>query len=105
MHGIMTPYQQAEAEKGYQQEWEASADIQAEVGGNYDVYRAFRNAQDNGLLPSDQRPRRRLTLAQVLEHVTLTWQTDHERRQRHASLEAYRPKRVFEHVLGTTERG
>ena len=96
----LTPYQQAEAEKQYKAEWEASKEIQEEFGGNYAAYAAFRDAQDRGLLPSD-RPRRRFTLPQLEEHITLSWQTNYGLRERYASLEAYRSKRFFEEVLGS----
>jgi hypothetical protein len=99
MNAIMSPYQQAEAEKGYKQEWEASADIRAEFGDNYEAYTGFRIAQDKGLLPSDPL-RRRFTLAQLEEHIRLSWDTNHDLRQRFANFDAYRSRRYFEEVLG-----
>jgi hypothetical protein len=95
-----TPQQQAEAE--YKQEWDASADIRAEFGDNYEVYVGFRNAQDKGQLPSD-RPRRRFTLAQLQEHIKLSWDCSHDLRQRFATFDSYRSKRFFDEILGAEQ--
>ena len=92
------PQQQAEAE--YKQEWNASADIRAEFGDNYEAYVGFRHAQDKGQLPSD-RPKRRFTLGQLEEHIKLSWDVKHDLRQRFANFDAYKSRRYFEEILGT----
>jgi hypothetical protein len=94
----MTSEQQAEAEKIYKIEWDASREIREEFGGTYEVYKAFRAAQDKGQLPSD-RPRRRFTLAQLQEHIKLSWDVKHDLRQRFANFEAYRSRRFFDEIL------
>ena len=104
MNSIMTPYQQAEAEKEYKQEWDASADIRAEFGGdgNFEIYKAYRASQDKGQLPSD-RPKRRFTLAKLEEHIRLSWDVKHDVRQRFANFEAYRSRRYFDEILGSSK--
>jgi hypothetical protein len=102
MNASMTPYQQAEKEKEYQTEWDASSDIRAEFGGdgNFEIYKAYRESQDKGRLPSD-RVRRRFTLRQLQQHVQLSWDCSHDLRQRFANFEAYRSRRFFDEILGS----
>ena len=102
MPTTLTPYQLAEAAKSYQAEWEASVEIRQEFGGNWDAYKAYRDAVDRGLVPdrlAEGRP-----LAQLEEHIRLSWDTNYELRHRFANFEMYRSRRVFEAVLGSNDQ-
>jgi hypothetical protein len=50
--------------------------------------------------PSDPRPKRRFTLVQLQKHIKLSWDCNHNVRQRFANLDAYRSRRVVSEIWG-----
>jgi hypothetical protein len=85
----------------YKAEWDASPEIREEFGDNYEVYAAYRTAEDEGriaLFGREKKPR--LTVLQTIEKITLEWQLTPSVRDKFSSFEAYRKHRWTEEMAG-----
>ena len=78
-----------------------NAELREEFGGIYDVYAAYRTAEDHGrigLFGSEKKPR--LSVLQIVEKITLEWQLTPSVREKFANFDAYRKHRWSQEMAG-----
>ena len=84
----------------YQAEWDASPEIRAEFVNNFEIYAAYRLAEDQGRIGFSKPEKRRLTTLQVVEKIKLQWETNPYLRDKWPTFDAYRKHRWEQEMAG-----
>jgi hypothetical protein len=88
------------AAETYKAEFDASPEIREEFGNNFEIYSAYRLAEDRGLIGFSKPEKRRLTTLQTIEKIQLQWSTNPYLRDKWPNFDAFRAARWKEEMAG-----